>query len=127
MEKILIVDDSVTVRKLLIHTLKPRNYTCVEACDGFDALEKLAFNPDIRLVISDLNMPNMDGIELIGTIRKNPQYRDLPIIMLTTESSPENRKLAFEAGANLYLVKPSPAHIILFKVESLLKADDTSG
>ena len=123
MDKILIVDDSTTVRKLLVHTLKPRNYTCIEACDGFDALEKLAMHPDIRLVISDLNMPNMDGIELIGNIRQDPQYTDLPIIMLTTEAGQDNRKLAFDAGANLYLVKPSPAHIILFKVQSLLDAD----
>jgi CheY-like chemotaxis protein len=123
MEKILIVDDSATVRKLLIHTLRPKNYKCIEACDGFDALEKLALDPDIKLVISDLNMPNMDGIELIGNIRQHPQYKDLPVIMLTTESSPENRKMAFDAGANLYLVKPSPAHIILFKVQSLLEAD----
>lgn len=123
MDKILIVDDSATVRKLLIHTLKPRNYKCIEACDGFDALEKLAINPDIKLIISDLNMPNMDGIELINNIRQNPQYTDLPIIMLTTEGGQDNRKLAFEAGANLYLVKPSPAHIILFKVQSLLEAD----
>jgi two-component system, chemotaxis family, sensor histidine kinase and response regulator PixL len=123
MDKILIVDDSTTVRKLLIHTLKPRSYLCVEAVDGFDALEKLALHPDIRLVISDLNMPNMDGIELISNIRQHPQYKDLPIIMLTTEASQDNRKLAFDAGANLYLVKPSPAHIILFKVQSLLEAD----
>ena len=123
MDKILIVDDSATVRKLLVHTLKPRRYTCIEACDGFDALEKLAMNPDIKLVISDLNMPNMDGIELIGNIREDPQYTDLPIIMLTTEAGQDNRRLAFDAGANLYLVKPSPAHIILFKVQSLLDAD----
>ena len=123
MTKILIVDDSATVRKLLIHTLKPKHYACIEACDGFDALEKLALNPDIKLIISDLNMPNMDGIELIGNIRQNPQYQALPIIMLTTEASQDNRKLAFNAGANLYLVKPSPAHIILFKVQSLLEAD----
>ncbi len=120
---ILIVDDSATVRKLLVHTLKPKNYKCIEACDGFDALEKLAMHPEIRLVISDLNMPNMDGIELIANIRQNPQLMDLPIIMLTTEGSQDNRKMAFDAGANLYLVKPSPAHIILFKVQSLLEAD----
>lgn len=123
MDKILIVDDSATVRKLLVHTLKPKNYRCIEACDGFDALEKLALHSDIKLIISDLNMPNMDGIELIANIRQNPQYQDLPIIMLTTEASQDNRKLAFTAGANLYLVKPSPAHIILFKVQSLLEAD----
>lgn len=123
MDKILIVDDSATVRKLLVHTLKPKKYTCIEACDGFDALEKLAMHPDIKLVISDLNMPNMDGIELIDNIRQNQQFADIPIIMLTTESGQDNRKLAFDAGANLYLVKPSPAHIILFKVQSLLQAD----
>ena len=83
MTKILIVDDSATVRKLLIHTLKPKHYTCIEACDGFDALEKLALNPDIKLIISDLNMPNMDGSSY-HNIRQNPQYKDLPIIMLTT-------------------------------------------
>ncbi|HPR03205.1 MAG TPA: response regulator [Deltaproteobacteria bacterium] len=123
MDKILIVDDSPTVRRLLVHTLKPKRYQCVEASDGFEALEKLVLNPDIKLVISDLNMPNMDGIEFIGSVRKDPVYQDLPIIMLTTDSTPDNRRLAFEAGANLYLVKPSPAHIILFKVQSLLEAD----
>jgi CheY-like chemotaxis protein len=123
MAKILIVDDSATVRKLLTHTLRPKRHQCIEACDGFEALEKLALHPDIRLVISDLNMPNMDGIELIASIRENPQYRDLPIIMLTTEGSSENRRMAFDAGADLYLVKPSPPHIILFKVQSLLEAD----
>ncbi|HPC47078.1 MAG TPA: response regulator [Deltaproteobacteria bacterium] len=123
METILIVDDSSTVRKFLCATLKMRNYRCIEASDGFDALEKLAQNPDIKLIISDLNMPNMDGIEFIGTVRRDPVYKDIPIIMLTTDASPDNRKLAFETGANLYLVKPSPAHIILFKVQSLLDAD----
>jgi CheY-like chemotaxis protein len=123
MDTILIVDDSTTVRKFLVHALKVKNYRCIEASDGFEAIEKLAQNPDIKLIISDLNMPNMDGIEFIGTIRNDPQYQDLPIIMLTTDSSHENKKLAFDKGANLYLVKPSPAHIILFKVQSLLEAD----
>ncbi len=123
MDKILIVDDSPTVRKLMAHTLRPMGYRCIEACDGFDALEKLVLHPDTKLIISDLNMPNMDGIEFIANVRQDPQFKELPIIMLTTEASQENRKLAFEAGANLYLEKPSPAHIILFKVQSLLEAD----
>jgi len=83
----------------------------------------LAQNPEIKLIISDLNMPNMDGIEFIGAVRNDPLYKDLPIIMLTTDATPENKKLAYDTGANLYLVKPSPAHIILFKVQSLLDAD----
>ncbi|MGO9147721.1 MAG: response regulator [Desulfomonilia bacterium] len=123
MATILIVDDSSTVRKFLAHTLKTKNFRCIEASDGFDALEKLAQNPEIRLIICDLNMPNMDGIEFISTVRNDPLYIDLPIIMLTTDGTPENKKLAYDTGANLYLVKPSPAHIILFKVQSLLEAD----
>lgn len=123
MDTILIVDDSATVRKFLSYTLKVKNYRCIEAADGFEALETLARNQDIKLIISDLNMPTMDGIEFIGTVRQDPLYHDIPIIMLTTENSPENRKLAFDAGANLYMVKPSPSHIILFKVQSLLDAD----
>ena len=123
MATILIIDDSSTVRKFLAHTLKTKNFRCIEASDGFDALEKLAQNPEIRLIICDLNMPNMDGIEFIGAVRNDPLYKDLPIIMLTTDGTPENKKLAYEKGANLYLVKPSPAHIILFKVQSLLPAD----
>jgi two-component system, chemotaxis family, sensor histidine kinase and response regulator PixL len=123
MATILIVDDSSTVRKFLAHTLKTKNFRCIEASDGFDALEKLAQNPEIRLIICDLNMPNMDGIEFISTVRNDPFSKDLPIIMLTTDGTPENKKLAYEKGANLYLVKPSPAHIILFKVQSLLEAD----
>ncbi|MGD0210348.1 MAG: response regulator [Desulfomonilia bacterium] len=123
MATILIVDDSSTVRKFLAHTLKTKNFRCIEASDGFDALEKLAQNPEIRLIICDLNMPNMDGIEFINTVRNDPLYIDLPIIMLTTDGTPENKKLAYDTGANLYLVKPSPAHIILFKVQSLLQAD----
>ncbi|HDP25971.1 MAG TPA: response regulator [Deltaproteobacteria bacterium] len=121
MHKILIVDDSPTARKFLVLALRPKNFQCIEASDGFEALEKLAMDSDISLVISDLNMPNMDGIEFIGTLRKDPQYRDLPVIMLTTEASTENKRLVYEAGANLYLVKPSPAHVILFKVQSLLE------
>lgn len=123
MATILIVDDSSTVRKFLAYTLKTKNFRCIEASDGFDALEKLAQNPEIRLIICDLNMPNMDGIEFICTVRNDPLYIDLPIIMLTTDGTPEIKKLAYEKGANLYLLKPSPAHIILFKVQSLLGAD----
>jgi len=123
METILIVDDSSTVRKFLAHTLKTKDFRCIEASDGFEALEKLAQNPTIRLIICDLNMPIMDGIEFISAVRNDPFYKDLPIIMLTTDGTPENKKLAYDTGANLYLVKPSPAHIILFKVQSLLQAD----
>ena len=82
MDTILIVDDSATVRKLLVHTLKPRKYTCIEACDGFDALEKLATTP-VDLVITDLNMPRLDGFGLVRALRKDRDYAEVPIIILT--------------------------------------------
>ena len=117
---IMTVDDSASVRQMVSLTLKDAGYSVIEACDGKDALAKLSGTVD--MIVTDLNMPNMDGLELIGNIRGSAEFQDLPIIMLTTEDNPESRQLAHRAGANLYLVKPSPAHIILFKVESLLMA-----
>ncbi len=121
MPKILVVDDSSTVRKLIINILKGADYETVEAVDGVDALEKLA-QEDIDLIIADLNMPRMNGLELIRTIRKDPVYADIPIVMLTTEGSEEDKKRGFEAGANVYLVKPAPPSLILYKIGSLLGA-----
>ncbi len=122
MAKILVVDDSATVRKLIINILKGADYETVEAVDGVDALEKLA-QEDIDLIIADLNMPRMNGLELIRTIRKDPVYSDIPIVMLTTEGSEEDKKRGFEAGANVYLVKPAPPSLILYKIGSLLNAN----
>ncbi len=121
MPKILVVDDSSTVRKLIINILKGADYETVEAVDGVDALEKLA-QEDIDLIVADLNMPRMNGLELIRTIRKDPIYSDIPIVMLTTEGSEEDKKRGFEAGANVYLVKPAPPSLILYKIGSLLNA-----
>ncbi len=124
MPKILVVDDSATVRKLISNILKGANYETVEAVDGVDALEKLA-QEDIDLIIADLNMPRMNGLELIKTIRKDPLYSDIPIVMLTTEGSEEDKKRGFEAGANVYLVKPAPPSLILYKIGSLLNASES--
>jgi len=114
---ILVVDDSATVRKLIIYSLGPNNYNCLEASDGVEALEKMAQNP-VDLIIADLNMPKMDGLELIRTIRKG--NRSIPVIMLTTQGDQESRKEGLDAGANVYLIKPAPAHLLLYKVKSLL-------
>ena len=117
---IMTVDDSASIRQMVSFTLKKAGYQVIEASDGKDALSKLS--GPLHMVITDLNMPNMDGLELIGNIRGSAEFQDLPIIMLTTEDSSENRQLAHRAGADLYLVKPAPSHMILFKVESLLLA-----
>lgn len=121
MARILVVDDSSTVRKLIIYILGKQNYDTVEAGDGIEALEKLALN-QIDLIIADLNMPRMDGLELIRIIRESPSYEQIPIIMLTTETDEAEKKEALKRGANIYLIKPMPPVMLLDKIKSLFEA-----
>jgi len=111
---VLVVDDSETVRQVLQLTLSNAGFDVIEAEDGDDALEKLASAPAVDMLITDLNMPNMDGLELIQKIRDDGKHRFTPIVMLTTESSEEKKRAGREAGASGWIVKP-------FKPEQLLK------
>lgn len=122
MKTILVVDDSPTIRKLLAYMLKRNDYMIVEAEDGMDAMEKLS-HFQVDLVIVDLNMPNMDGIEFAKTLRNNYYYMDTPVIMLTTTRDEELRRQALEAGVNLFLNKPVQPNMLLYKVESLLRGE----
>ena len=127
MKTILIVDDSATIRKLLAYILKRKNYVIAEAEDGIDAMEKLS-HVQVDLVIVDLNMPNMDGIEFVRNLRDNYYYMDTPIIMLTTTKDDKLKKDAFDAGVNMFLNKPVQPNFLLYKVESLLQdGEDTHG
>jgi two-component system chemotaxis response regulator CheY len=119
MRKILVVDDSPTIRKLVGYILKKQDYVVAEAEDGMDAMEKLG-NLDADLVIVDLNMPNMDGIEFVKSLRSNYYHMDMPVIMLTTTKDEKLRNDALKAGVNLFLNKPVQAHFLLWKVASLL-------
>jgi two-component system, chemotaxis family, chemotaxis protein CheY len=101
---ILTVDDSATVRQLVSFALQNAGYDTVEAEDGCDALPKLT--REIIMVITDLNMPHMDGLELIRRIRKGATNRYVPIIMLTTESQSAKKQEAKAAGATGWIVKP---------------------
>jgi len=112
---ILIADDSSTVRKFVSFSLRMKQFEVVQAEDGMDALEK-ASQTKISLAIVDLNMPNMDGFELIRTIRQSEDYKDLPIIILSSERSDESIQKGREAGANSYLVKPFDAKMIQYQV-----------
>ena len=112
-KSILIVDDSETVRQVLQLALGNAGYRVIEAEDGYDALGKLS-GARVDMLITDLNMPNMDGLELIKKVREGGQHRFTPIVMLTTESSGEKKKAGREAGASGWIVKP-------FKPEQLLK------
>jgi len=118
-KRIMIVDDSSSVRQLVSGTLSDGGYDVVEAVDGEDALAKFHDNPT-DLVISDLNMPNMDGIELVKQLRALPGQRFLPIIMLTTESQDAKKQEGRAAGASGWLVKPFKAEQILSVVKMVL-------
>lgn len=116
---ILTVDDSATIRQMLSLTLKDAGYAVVEAVDGVDALDKLAQQP-VHMVITDLNMPKLDGIELIREIRKLPEHRFIPIIMLTTESQESKKQEGKSAGASGWIVKPFKPQQLLSVVRMVL-------
>ena len=118
--KILLVDDCKTTRKILGHYLKTRGFSVVFAENGLDALEKLGTD-SVNLVMTDLNMPYMDGMELIKTLRADPAWIDLPILMVTTENDEEERQKAFSNGANGYLVKPVTADAIAENIKAIIK------
>ena len=116
---IMTVDDSASIRQMVGFTLKGAGYDVVEATDGRDALSKLNGNP-IHMVITDLNMPYLDGIGLIGELRKKPAYKFIPIIMLTTESQDSKKQEGKAAGATGWIVKPFKAEQLLAVVKKVL-------
>ena len=109
---VLTVDDSASIRQMVSFTLKSAGYEVVEAVDGMDGLDK-AKSRACNLVLTDQNMPRMDGLSLIKSLRSMPQYRTVPILMLTTESSDAMKSQGRAAGATGWLVKPfDPAKLI---------------
>ena len=103
-KKILIADDSSSMRQMIAFTLTEEGYTVVESVDGQDAISKFA--ADINVVITDLNMPKTNGIELIKKIRSGTINKFIPIIMLTTESEASKKEEGKKAGATAWIVKP---------------------
>jgi two-component system chemotaxis response regulator CheY len=118
-KKIMTVDDSASVRQMVSFTLKNAGYDVIEAADGKDALAKLAGPVD--MVITDLNMPNMDGITLIKNLRANAACKFIPIIMLTTESQAGKKQEGKEAGATGWIVKPFKPEQLLAVVQKVLR------
>lgn len=109
---IMTVDDSASIRQMVSFTLKDAGYQVIEAVDGRDALA-LAAGQGVHMVITDLNMPNMNGIELIRALRADAHHRFIPIIMLTTESHGTRKEEGKTAGATGWIVKPfSPKQLI---------------
>lgn len=111
-KNILVVDDSSSVRQVVSITLKSAGYDVTEASDGKDALGKLT-GQKIHLIISDVNMPHMDGITFVKEVKKLANYRFTPIIMLTTESQDDKKREGQAAGARAWVVKPfQPAQML---------------
>ena len=118
---ILTVDDSASIRQMVSFTLKQSGFTVVEAEDGIKGLEAAQQN-DIQLVITDLNMPNMNGLELIAKLRTLPAFKFTPILMLTTESDDSKKMAGKQAGATGWIVKPFNPEQLLKVIERVLPA-----
>ena len=116
MKKILLVDDCKTTRKIVSYLLKGSAYTILQAENGLDALEKLARN-DVDIIITDLNMPRMDGIEFVKVLKEDDAYMGIPVIMLTTEGSEQDKDKAYQLGVVSYLSKPVDKDRILNEIE----------
>ena len=120
MKRILSVDDSASVRQMVAFTLRKAGYDVGEACDGRDALTK-AGQAKFDMIITDLNMPNLDGIQMIQSIRAIREYAFTPILMLTTESQPEKKDAGRKAGATGWIVKPFNGDQLLAVVQKLVR------
>ena len=111
---VMIVDDSASLRQVVSIALKGAGYDVIEGCDGKDAIARMT-GQKIHLIISDVNMPNMDGFTFVSEVKKMPAYKFTPIIMLTTEAGEDKKSAGQAAGAKAWIVKP-------FKPEQMLNA-----
>jgi two-component system, chemotaxis family, chemotaxis protein CheY len=116
---ILSVDDSASIRQLVVFTLEKEGYAVVSAIDGQDALDKVKATA-VDMVITDLNMPNVDGIQLIQSLRTDPAFKFTPIVMLTTESAMNKKDAGKQAGATGWIVKPFKPEQLVAVVKRLL-------
>ena len=116
----LVVEDSPTMRQLIVFALsRIRGLTVVEADDGVDALKKLA-GGHFDIILTDINMPVMDGLKLVKRVRGDENLKDIPVIIITTEGAEEDRQRALALGANAYITKPIQAPQVISKVKQLL-------
>jgi two-component system chemotaxis response regulator CheY len=120
MAKILTVDDSVSIRQMVGLTLRKAGYEVMEAIDGKDGLAK-ANLAKFDLIVTDLNMPQMDGIQMIAAVRKLPGYSFIPILMLTTESQAEKKDAGKKAGATGWIVKPFNEEQLIAVIQKLVR------
>ncbi len=124
MQRILIVDDSATIRRMVKASLQPLgSVSFSEAATGLEALEHLALEP-VSMLVLDLNMPDMHGIEVLNFVRGHQNHKNTPIIVLTTRGDDASRAAALAAGADVYLTKPFAPHILASLARDLLTAGE---
>jgi two-component system, chemotaxis family, chemotaxis protein CheY len=117
----LVVEDSPTMRQLIVFALsRIRNLQVTEAEDGVDGLKKLS-QQKFDILITDINMPMMDGLKLVSMVRRDEVHKDIPIVIITTEGAQEDRQRALSLGANAYITKPIQAPQVITKVKDLLQ------
>ncbi len=122
MPRILIVDDSPTIRKMVRASLRPLDsFDFVEAANGLAAIEQLALGP-VALMILDLNMPDMHGVDVLRFLRSHPSSRGVPVVVLTTRGDDSSRDAAMTAGATQYLTKPFVPQALLSAAQDLLRS-----
>ncbi len=121
MNKILIVDDSATMRKIIMRVLRQAEFTTeevLEAANGVEGLQRLVSDPDIQLILSDINMPEMNGIDFVKAVRTKHDKEKMPVIMITTEGGEAMIQTAMDHGANGYVTKPFTPDSIRQALES---------
>jgi two-component system chemotaxis response regulator CheY len=119
--KILIVDDSEMIRNFHCYILKNAGFEVITAVDGADALEKLyGSDQQIDMAITDINMPNMDGYTFIERLREDSEYEDMPIVIVSTEDELKDMERGYQAGANVYIVKPTEPELLIENICMLL-------
>ena len=120
MSHILIVDDSPTIRRMVRASLTPIGADFTEASSGLEAIEQLALGP-IQLMVLDLNMPDMHGLEVLGFVRANQRFQQLPVLVLTTRDDQGSRSAAMQAGATSYLTKPFTPQALLAEARGMIE------
>jgi len=121
--KFLVVDDSATMRRIVLNSLKQIGHeSFVEASDGRDALNKLSADDSINFIITDWNMPEVSGLDLVKTVRANPKTANIPILMVTTRGMKEDIVEALNAKVNNYVVKPFTPQVLREKIEQIISS-----
>lgn len=121
-KKVMVVDDSRTMRQQVGIVLTAAGYEVIEADDGIEGLEKVQQTADLSMVICDVNMPRMNGIEMLVNVKSDPRFTDLPFLMLTTEGQPALITKAKQAGAKGWIVKPFKPELLVAAVRRLVGA-----